>query len=151
MSDWKADTRDHIAKVGHHISRCIEELEDRAAFHDAEKLIDPEASIFAEYTDKLRDCTYMSDEYKEFLKGMKPALDHHYAAYRHHPEHFENGIKDMNLIDLLEMLCDWKASTERHADGDVRKSIVINQDRFGYSDDVKGILLNTVDFLESWL
>ena len=60
---------------------------------------------------------------------------------------FENGMKDMNLIDLLEMICDWKASSERHADGDVYKSIEINQKRFGYSDDVKALLKNTVDFL----
>jgi len=44
---------------------------------------------------------------------MKPALEHHYALYRHHPEHFQNGIDDMNLIDLVEMFADWKASSER--------------------------------------
>ena len=31
--------------------------------------------------------TYGSDEYKACLTEMKPALDHHYAANRHHPEH----------------------------------------------------------------
>jgi hypothetical protein len=45
------------------------------------------------------------------------------------------------------MICDWKASSERHEDGDVYKSIEINQDRFGYSDDLKLVLKNTVDFL----
>ena len=50
----------------------------------------------------------------------------------------------MNLVDLLEMACDWMAAAERHADGDVLKSIEINQKRFGYSDELKRILLNTV-------
>lgn len=53
-------------------------------------------------------------------------------------------IRGMNLISLLEMLCDWKAATLRHNDGDILKSIEINQRRFGYSDELKQILLNTV-------
>ena len=75
---------------------------------------------------------------------MKPALEHHYKENRHHPEHFENGIKGMTLIDLVEMISDWKAASERHNNGDIIKSIEINQKRFGYSDDIKQILLNTV-------
>ena len=70
----------------------------------------PEVEIFAEYTPKLADSTYESEEYKSFLEGMSVAVQHHYAHYRHHPEHFENGINDMNLVDLVEMICDWKAS-----------------------------------------
>lgn len=53
----------------------------------------------------------------------------------------------MSKIDLLEMLCDWKAATLRHNDGDIRKSVEINQERFGYSDELKQILLNTLDLL----
>ena len=53
----------------------------------------------------------------------------------------------MNLIDVIEMLCDWKAATMRHADGDIKKSIEINQKRFGYSDELKAILLNTIEFM----
>lgn len=53
----------------------------------------------------------------------------------------------MTLIDLLEMLCDWKASSERHTDGDIYRSIEINQSRFGYSDELKTILKNTIDYL----
>ena len=56
----------------------------------------------------------------------------------------------MNLIDMLEMICDWKAASERHADGDILKSIEINQKRFGYSDDLKNILINTAIFLK-WI
>ena len=81
------------------------------------------------------------------LDGLKPALDIHYANNRHHPEHFEDGIRGMNLLDLLEMICDWKASSERHNDGDIFKSIEINQKRFGYSDDIKAVLRNTAEFL----
>ena len=146
--DSKKDTQKHIAKVRHYVYNCADELYERGELHDWDKIEDEvEKKLFDEYTPKLTGCTYGSDEYKQFLKGLKPALDRHYKNNRHHPEHFENGMKDMNLIDLLEMICDWKASSERHADGDVYKSIEINQKRFGYSDDVKALLKNTVDFL----
>lgn len=148
---WREDTKAHISRVQYYISRCRGELKDRSAYHDCTKLVNPEAEIFEEYTEKLKGSTYGSDEYKQFLVEMKPALDHHYESFRHHPEHFENGIKDMNLIDMVEMLCDWKAASERHDDGDIYKSIELNQKRFNYDDDVKSILVNTAKFLDSWL
>jgi hypothetical protein len=78
---------------------------------------------------------------------MKPALDHHYDLNHHHPEHFLRGIRGMNLIDIIEMLCDWKAATMRHADGNIYKSIEINQERFNYSYELKEILINTSRYL----
>ena len=53
------------------------------------------------------------------------------------------GITGMSLLDILEMLCDWKAATERHADGDLARSIEISQQRFGYTDEMKSVLINT--------
>ena len=130
--------------------KCIIELDHKAEMHDYDKIHnDKEKAMFDEYTPKLKHCTYGSEEYKSFLAGLKPSLDIHYANNRHHPEHFENGIRGMNILDVLEMFCDWKASSERHADGDIYKSIEINQKRFGYSDDLKSILKNTADFLVS--
>lgn len=58
------------------------------------------------------------------------------------------GLHGMSLLDLVEMLCDWKAATLRHADGDIRRSIEINQKRFGYSDELKQIFLNTLPVIE---
>jgi hypothetical protein len=118
--------------------------------HDQDKIHNSiEKALFDAFTPKLKDCTYGSDEYKSFLESLKPALTH-YENNRHHPEHFTNGINGMNLIDVLEMICDWKASSERHADGDILKSIEINQKRFGYSDDLKNILINTAWFLKGF-
>jgi len=53
------------------------------------------------------------------------------------------NIGGMSLFDLLEMLVDWKAATERHNDGNLANSIEQNQKRFGYSDETKGFLTNT--------
>jgi len=46
-----------------------------------------------------------------------------------------------------EMFFDWKAATERHNDGNIFKSIKINQDRFKYSDQLADIFTNTAERL----
>jgi len=142
--DSTEDTRKHITTVKIYINRLVNALTKTAIYHDTSKLYQPEKAIFDEYTPKLATSTYGSEEYKGFLKGMGIALEHHYANNRHHPEHFENGIKGMNLIDLCEMISDWKGATLRHNDGDILKSIEMNQQRFGYTDELKQILINTV-------
>lgn len=128
----------------------INKLLNRAANHDNAKLEDPEVSLFDEYTSKLAACTYGSPEYKMFLEGLKPALDHHYAKYRHHPEHFPQGCKDMNILDVMEMLVDWKASTLRHNDGNILKSLEHNRTRFQLDKvTLYDILMNSVNLLEN--
>jgi hypothetical protein len=139
----KAETQKHIYKVLKFIDMIHRELIDRQIFHDSSKLESPEVELFDIYTPKLVGCTYGSGEYKQFLLELKPALDHHYAENRHHPEHFENGVRGMNLVDIVEMFCDWYAATKRHKDGDIMKSIAINQERFRYSDDLRAVFENT--------
>lgn len=128
-----------------YLNVCVGELLKRGENHDKTKLDNPELDLFAEYTPKLAACTYGSDEYKENLDAIKVALEHHYANNRHHPEHFKNGINDMTLIDLIEMFCDWKAASERHNDGNIRKSIEINGKRFNMSDQLIKIFENSVE------
>lgn len=140
-----SDTRKHIGKVRSYVQCIVSLLIDRTFDHDRSKLEEPEVQYFDEYTPRLAESTYGSDEYKQFLADLKPALDHHYAANRHHPEHFKNGIRGMNLVDLVEMFCDWYAASKRHNDGDMMKSITINQKRFHYSDDLKMIFENTLN------
>jgi len=143
--DCIRDTMNHIKQVRLLMKFLINKLEDRAIDHDASKLQSPEIEIFTEYTPKLKTSTYGSKEYKQFLKEMKVALDHHYANNSHHPEYYENGINGMDLLDVIEMVCDWMAATMRHDDGDIMKSIEINKERFGISDQLVGIIRNTVE------
>jgi len=124
------------------------ELAVRGTEHDRSKFDDEEFNTFVKFAPMLKTTTYGDEEYKAALEEMKPALEHHYKANRHHPEHFCGGIQGMNLIDLVEMFCDWYASTKRQKDGDIRKSIEGNQKRFGFSDELKQILLNTVEWDE---
>lgn len=121
---------------------------NRAEDHDSTKLESPELEGFAAVTPKLAKSTYGSEEYNSFLKELKPALDHHYSRSRHHPEHHKDGINDMTIIDLIEMLADWKASTIRHRDGNLKKSIEINQNRFNITPQLTAILENSIDLFD---
>jgi len=141
------ETYQHINNVMHYLSQMQKHLINRMFDHDRTKLSTPEVECFTRTTERLKGLTYGSDEYKECLKDMKVALDHHYANNRHHPEHFENGVFDMNLIDIMEMFCDWYAACQRHDDGDIYKSIEINKKRFNLSEPLTQILINTVPLL----
>lgn len=145
--DSKADTLLHIKRVSQLLTEASVELIKRANKHDDSKLKSPEKELFDKYTPKLKDCTYGSDEYKQYLKELKVGLDHHYKNNSHHPEHYANGVDDFDLFDLIEMFFDWKAATERHADGDIYKSIEINKDRFEISEQICSIFKNTADRL----
>lgn len=142
------ETQEHIRKVQENISIMIHLLLDRARDHDKSKLESPELEVFTEHTHKLKTLVYGSKEYEENLVAIKPALDHHYARNRHHAQHFKNGINDMNLVDLCEMLADWKASTERNANGNILTSLEINAKKFGIDAQLLGILRNTVNIFE---
>lgn len=76
-------------------------------------------------------------------EGLCPACP---CAYP--PTRVESNICGMNLIDLLEMICDWLSAVKRHNDGSISRSLEVNQKRFGYSDELKQILLNTVNALQ---
>lgn len=146
--DSRPDTELHIARVRHFLGLCLDDLYDRSESHDKSKLESPEKEYFDIATPKLKDLKYGTPEYKASTEELKPALEHHYKHNDHHPQyHGEEGINGMNLLSLIEMLCDWRASTERGKEGDIRKSLEINAQRFGISKQLNKILLNTINYL----
>lgn len=143
--DSRADTLIHSQRVGELMVQLAKELLDRSTCHDRSKTLPPEVDTFNEFTPKLKTSTYGSDDYKGFLLAMGAGLAHHYAHNAHHPEHHPAGINGMTLVDRIEMLADWKAATERHDDGSLAKSLEIQRDRFGLSDQLVAILRNTAE------
>jgi hypothetical protein len=104
---------------------CIS-LMKRSLLHDLSKFSRVETSAFA-YVDKhYKDVDYGSDEYFEKLEKIREALNHHYMLNTHHPEHYD-GIYDMAILDIIEMLCDWAAVSS-----DLERSLNVSRDRFGY-------------------
>lgn len=145
--DSKADTLEHIRRVSQLLNRAATELLTRANVHDNSKLSTPEKELFDEMTPLLAKLEYNSPEYHASLQKLKIALDHHYKHNTHHPEHYANGINDMNLFDVVEMFFDWWAATERHNTGDLRKSIDSNEKRFNISPQLASIFHNTANYM----
>lgn len=126
-------TTKHKLQVMRFMLRVCWRLIKRAWVHDFSKYSKEEAPYFAAAGDT-KNLVYDSPEYKESLKRLEQALTHHYKHNSHHPQHHKDGIKDMHPLDIIEMLCDWKASTLRYKGGDIKQSVKLNRERFGYSE-----------------
>ena len=160
-------TAAHIRRVGELLVGMSTDLSRRAVVHDASKWSPEEWPAFEVATPRLAGLTYGSDEYKASLASIKPAIEHHNAANSHHPEHFgkhlccqcgaddrevpcscggprDADLSGMTLLDLVEMLCDWKAAGERHDNGSIIKSLEHNRKRFHIGPELERILRNTV-------
>lgn len=149
MSDYDSApaTYEHIQLVQSYLTSAAVNLLDRGLLHDQSKLREPEKAGWDEHTPKLALLEYGTDEYRAALRALNPTVTLHYKANPHHPEHHALGIDGMSLLDLVEMLCDWRAATTRMKAGakkTLAESIEINQERFGYGDQLKSILLATV-------
>ena len=131
--DSTHDTLNHCGRVNALLHICMLELSERARAHDASKYEEPEKSAFDRATPLLQTVEYGTPEYNAVKAQLGEALQHHYAHNSHHPEHYPNGMEGMSLLDLLEMLCDWKAAGERMQNGSLEASIRINRERFGDS------------------
>lgn len=148
VAECQVETQKHIEAVRKYIRFVTDKLTARGVKHDSSKLESPEVELFAEFTPILSQLEYGTEEYQESLDKLAPALNHHYASNRHHPEHFVNGISDMTLIDILEMFCDWKASSLRTSAGNLLKSIEHNAERFNIDSQLKQILVNTARMID---
>jgi hypothetical protein len=141
-------TRLHVQRVQHYLIEFAHDLLRRALKHDDSKFSVDEAPYFAASVEKLKNSTYNSEEYKQTLLDIQPALQHHYKCNSHHPEHYSNGIAGMDLLDIVELFCDWKAASERHANGSIEQSIINNQVRFDLQEQIVSIMNNTVPWIK---
>lgn len=151
-AEYARDTQRHIDLVQLFAQRFCQELTERAEVHDASKFEEPERSVFREGTPYRDRVPYGGEAYRQHMQSVQVALNHHYAHNRHHPEFHTKGIQDMDLLDIVEMFCDWMSAAMKVEKGDpdrVRQVIALNQERFGYSDDLRHVLHNTVERLRT--
>jgi hypothetical protein len=140
----------HIPRVKQFLQIFEYLLKTRGKNHDNSKSQKYEVELLTKGYNKLKPLPLGSKKYKETIKEMEPALIHHYKQNTHHPEYFGklNGVNSMNLLDIIEMLCDWKAIAMNSTPQDFNHNITINCKKYNISPQLQQILLNSIRLLE---
>jgi len=150
--DSTADTQDHIGKVQARVQECINNLTVRAARHDESKLAAPEKAGYDLLTRAMAGKVYGTDEYKTAMADVmtnpivKEAWHHHFTHNSHHTEYYEDGITGMSLLDIIEMLADWKGASERNGPSEL--TIAYSVQRHKIDPQLAAILENTIRELD---
>ena len=141
-SSTSSYTLEHINRVKAKMEFFASVLATRGANHDSSKLKEPEYSGWLAM-DKEPRYPYGSKKYYDKMFRYKEVLEHHYSINSHHPEHFEDPSNQMDLIDLIEMLCDWFSYSNDISWLEGYNTINSQCARFKLNDTIKHLLLNT--------
>ena len=141
----------HIKRVRKWLNHFSTILFYRGATHDESKLTEPEFSQWCKIDEEPR-YKYGTPEYNDKLARYHYLFEMHWKnpKNRHHPEHFtipnENGFiyDDRDLIDLVEMLCDWLGYRDNISYTEAVTLVQQQCERFGFSDELHDLLLNTL-------
>lgn len=119
IRNFEKRTKEHIDRVAFCLRKIYEttsygeELLERAAEHDKSKYGKVEKFSYIWLTEFHR-CknTGIDFQYPPGIeKKVREATLHHITTNRHHPEYHSNP-KEMNDIDIIEMVCDWTAMAQ---------------------------------------
>ena len=145
MSNFTHELHKHRLLLKGILNHLANELKERAEHHDDSKYDKEEKDVF-EIIDNIRREDF--DTYEEYYNCTKPlvqkALDHHYSNNRHHPEHFEKGVNDMNLLDILEMVVDWDTSASCRG---TKLDVDYSFKRFKIEPQLQKIIINTLKLI----
>lgn len=129
--------------------QCLEEMKKSALGHHYEN--NRHHPEFFEGCPKDEDAIAECESVLIALKKIKVSYpDDEYAfgyasdIIEAHKKTLESNINGMNLVDVLEMVCDWVAACKRHNDGDPWKSLEINTKRFAISPQLSTVIGNTI-------
>ena len=141
--DTEEYIKGHISRVRKHINTFVQLLLKRAINHDKSKLEEPELSWWKEM-DKEPRYPYGSEEYKQKIKRWDKVFKHHYKCNRHHPEHYEYGVNEMTLVDIVEMMCDWLGYKDTITISEALKVCDEQMRRYNIPDGIRQIIFNTL-------
>lgn len=100
----------HAAQVRRGLQRVTHELERRALVHDESKFYADEFAGFSRINRIARENPYGSMAYRESMARECEVINLHYMRNSHHPEHCCSGGSSMSWLDIIEMVCDWRAA-----------------------------------------
>lgn len=141
------DTRLHILNVQKQMSKAIEELTKRSYNHDASKYDVEESHTYARVVPMFKGKVYGTPEHKAVGDLLGDAWNHHEQNNDHHTGFHANGVIDMNLMSIIEMLCDWKAVSLRDPNQDFSKSCEMNCKKYGMDVQLQSVVINTAKSL----
>lgn len=151
-----SDTVTTLVKILHHknkvsslLKKLSRSLAERADTHDNSKFEPDEFEGFCQL-DAYRN--HQKEEYgsKTYEAGMKnDAVKLHLSRNSHHIEYWPNGLDDMSLADVIEMLIDWEVARQvRDTEQDINVTWQTRQKRFNLSDVETGFLRMTWERME---
>ena len=124
----------HITLVREALLSISQNLEKQMLRHDLSKFYEDEFFGFTQINRVAREHKYGSPEYQASLRAVEPnPIKLHYSRNSHHPEHYKNGIDDMSLIDIIEMVADWYAASLTYGQTSFEESLEISIKRFNLS------------------
>jgi len=144
----------HRAILGRFMLRVCLRLLKRAWRHDLSKYNPRECHDLVLARHKYAGVIPSSPEYIKSLELVTSSLDYHFQANSHHPEHFmliDNqffglgaSVEGMPLLDVIEMLCDWKANSVSRSPGESFASIIrIQKEKYNITEAFASSLLIT--------
>jgi len=142
------DTIIHVDEVRENLQDCIHDLTKRSIVHDRTKFQEPEFSVFCSTRQEFKKANYGTPEYEAVTEKAKVGVQHHHANNRHHTAYHKDGIHDMNLLDILEMISDWKAASRRSPDLTFIESLPKAFDRYDIPPALRQVITNTIKYLE---
>lgn len=137
----------HTKEVFARLEAIASDLRRRGILHDLTKFDELEFTTFCSTREKFKKADYGSEEYAECTRLAKPAVDHHYKNNRHHTGYHEKGILGMNLLDILEMVADWKAASKRSPNLTFKDSLPKAFEKYKIPEAIQEVILNTIDYL----
>jgi hypothetical protein len=135
---------EHKIWVMYYVIRICVALLRRGILHDLSKYYLDEAESYNRWITATAGLTYGTPEYNKVRLSFVADDRLHYSRNRHHPGYYEDGIKGMTPLDLIEMVCDWMAASRRGGGRDIITSISVNKNNFGYDDTLEKKLISDV-------
>jgi len=148
--DVLCDTILHVSEIQEALEEMSSELRKRGLAHDRTKFQELEFDAFTSTRLRFKKVDYGTPEYKALVDEIKPVVDHHYANNRHHPNYHEHGINSMTLIDIAEMLADWKVAARRSPNNKFKDTLEFAFNKHGISKQLGQIIKNTLKEL-NWI
>ena len=156
----------HIREVQKAIFTVADEMRKRALVHDKSKFQPDELEGYARFENFPEGLVYGSDEYKaEMHKVMQDnnCFALHTQRNDHHPEfwagyHYlaaddpepgpDEGMSNMGLFPLIEMVCDWAGAMIAYKNkGGWQESVEHNIERFGFTEEQRFVIREVAEYL----